>query len=38
MLFRSMDDEGDAGGWQSGIRTVTGKDKPSWSAFRSILK
>ena len=24
--------------WQSGIRTATSKDKPSWSAFRSILK
>ena len=30
-------DDGRAGGWQSGLRTVTGRDKPAYNAFRFPL-
>ena len=36
MLWFLIRDERSIGGWQSGLETVGGKKKPSWTAFKSI--
>ncbi len=38
VLWFLMNDEAELGRWQSGLRTVNGVNKPSWSTFRSLLK
>ena len=36
MLWFLIKDEPSIGGWQSGLETVTGKKKPSWSTFINL--
>jgi hypothetical protein len=36
MLWFMVRDEPNIGGWQSGLATVTGKKKPSWSTFTKL--
>ena len=36
MLWFLVKDESNLGGWQSGVETVTGKKKPSWSTFIAL--
>jgi hypothetical protein len=36
MLWFLVKDEPNLGGWQSGLATVTGKKKPSWSTYLSL--
>jgi hypothetical protein len=36
MLWFLVRDEPNIGGWQSGLQTVTGRQKPAWNVFKSI--
>jgi hypothetical protein len=36
MLWFLVRDQPQIGGWQSGLATVTGAQKPAWSVFKSL--